>query len=121
MDVGEISSRKGKLWKEEERPIVVSTSIDRWEALERSPSPISTKNENACRSWGGRESHSGSGTAEAVFDRISHGETRLRHPLDRAFSPKEALQGRVVDVRRDGFLSTMEISLLVESRLKSML
>jgi len=27
-----------------------------------------------------------------------------------AFSPKEALQGRVVDVSRDGFLATLEIS-----------
>jgi hypothetical protein len=27
-----------------------------------------------------------------------------------AFSPKEALQGRVVDVERDGFLTTMEVS-----------
>jgi enoyl-[acyl-carrier protein] reductase I len=27
-----------------------------------------------------------------------------------AFSPKEALQGRVVDVQREGFLTTMEVS-----------
>ena len=27
-----------------------------------------------------------------------------------AFSPKEALQGRVVDVSRDGFLTTMDVS-----------
>ena len=27
-----------------------------------------------------------------------------------AFSPKEALQGRVVDVERDGFFTTMEVS-----------
>ena len=49
------------------------------------------------------------GQLEAVFDRISEewGD-RLRHPLD-CLSPKEALQGRVVDVPREGFLSTMEI------------
>jgi enoyl-[acyl-carrier protein] reductase I len=48
---------------------------------------------------------------EAVFDRIGKewGELDfLVHSI--AFSPKEALQGRVVDVQRDGFLTTMEIS-----------
>jgi enoyl-[acyl-carrier protein] reductase I len=51
------------------------------------------------------------GQLEAVFDRISNQWGRLDvviHSI--AFSPKEALQGRVVDVPREGFLSTMEIS-----------
>lgn len=51
------------------------------------------------------------GEMEAVFDRIGKewGELDfLVHSV--AFSPKEALQGRVVDVQRDGFLTTMEIS-----------
>jgi len=51
------------------------------------------------------------GQLEAVFDRISEQWGSLDlviHSI--AFSPKEALQGRVVDVPRDGFLSTMEIS-----------
>jgi enoyl-[acyl-carrier protein] reductase I len=51
------------------------------------------------------------GQTEAVFDRIAKewGELDfLVHSI--AFSPKEALQGRVVDVERDGFLTTMEVS-----------
>jgi enoyl-[acyl-carrier protein] reductase I len=51
------------------------------------------------------------GQMEAVFDRIAKewGELDfLVHSI--AFSPKEALQGRVVDVERDGFLTTMEVS-----------
>ncbi len=52
-----------------------------------------------------------SGQLEAVFDRISEEWGRLDFVIHSiAFSPKEALQGRVVDVPREGFLSTMEIS-----------
>jgi enoyl-[acyl-carrier protein] reductase I len=51
------------------------------------------------------------GQLEAVFDRISNRWGRLDFVIHSiAFSPKEALQGRVVDVPLDGFLSTMEIS-----------
>ena len=51
------------------------------------------------------------GQLEAVFERIRSEWGRLDflvHSI--AFSPKEALQGRVVDVQRDGFLVTMEVS-----------
>ena len=51
------------------------------------------------------------GQMEAVFERITKdwGELDfLVHSI--AFSPKEALQGRVVDVERDGFLTTMDVS-----------
>ncbi len=51
------------------------------------------------------------GQLEAVFERIRKEWGRLDflvHSI--AFSPKEALQGRVVDVGRDGFLATMDIS-----------
>lgn len=51
------------------------------------------------------------GQMEAVFERLEElwGEIDfLVHSI--AFSPKETLQGRVVDVPRDGFLKTMEIS-----------
>jgi enoyl-[acyl-carrier protein] reductase I len=51
------------------------------------------------------------GQMEAVFDRIAKDWGRidfLVHSI--AFSPKEALQGRVVDVQRDGFLATVEVS-----------
>jgi enoyl-[acyl-carrier protein] reductase I len=51
------------------------------------------------------------GQLEAVFDRISEDWGRLDFVIHSiAFSPKEALQGRVVNVPREGFLSTMEIS-----------
>jgi enoyl-[acyl-carrier protein] reductase I len=51
------------------------------------------------------------GQLEAVFDRISEDWGRLDFVIHSiAVSPKEALQGRVVDVPREGFLSTMEIS-----------
>jgi enoyl-[acyl-carrier protein] reductase I len=51
------------------------------------------------------------GQLEAVFDRITGEWGRLDFVIHSiAFSPKEALQGRVVDVPREGFLSTMEIS-----------
>jgi enoyl-[acyl-carrier protein] reductase I len=51
------------------------------------------------------------GEMEAVFERIGKEWGRLDflvHSI--AFSPKEALQGRVVDVERDGFLATMDVS-----------
>ena len=51
------------------------------------------------------------GQLEAVFERIRKEWGRLDflvHSI--AFSPREALQGRVVDVQRDGFLLTMEVS-----------
>ena len=51
------------------------------------------------------------GQLEAVFDRIAEqwGEIDfVVHSI--AFSPKDTLQGRVVDVSHDGFLKTMDIS-----------
>jgi enoyl-[acyl-carrier protein] reductase I len=51
------------------------------------------------------------GQLEAVFEKIGDewGELDfLVHSI--AFSPKDTLQGRVVDVPRDGFLTTMDIS-----------
>src|SRR5947208_3360205 len=51
------------------------------------------------------------GETEAVFERISSEWGRLDilvHSI--AFSPKEALQGRVIDVEHDGFLTTMDVS-----------
>ena len=51
------------------------------------------------------------GQMEAVFERIAKdwGELDfLVHSI--AFSPKEALGGRVIDVQRDGFIQTMDIS-----------
>jgi enoyl-[acyl-carrier protein] reductase I len=51
------------------------------------------------------------GQVEAVFQRVSEvwGELDfVVHSI--AFSPKEALQGRVVDVGKDGFNATLEIS-----------
>jgi enoyl-[acyl-carrier protein] reductase I len=51
------------------------------------------------------------GQMEAVFDRIAKDWGELDFVVHSiAFSPKEALQGRVVDVSRDGFLTTMEVS-----------
>src|SRR6478672_7658790 len=52
-----------------------------------------------------------SGQMEAVFDRIKKEWGRLDflvHSI--AFSPKEALGGRVTDVTREGFLTTMDVS-----------
>jgi enoyl-[acyl-carrier protein] reductase I len=52
-----------------------------------------------------------SGQMEAVFKRIKDEWGKLDflvHSI--AFSPKEALHGRVVDVRREGFLTTMDVS-----------
>ena len=51
------------------------------------------------------------GQMEQVFERITKEWGQLDFLLHSiAFSPKEALQGRVVDVTRDGFLATMEVS-----------
>jgi enoyl-[acyl-carrier protein] reductase I len=51
------------------------------------------------------------GQMEAVFERIADDWGELDFAVHSiAFSPKEALQGRVVDVERDGFLTTMEVS-----------
>jgi enoyl-[acyl-carrier protein] reductase I len=51
------------------------------------------------------------GDMEAVFERIAKEWGELDFVVHSiAFSPKEALQGRVVDVQRDGFLTTMEVS-----------
>jgi enoyl-[acyl-carrier protein] reductase I len=51
------------------------------------------------------------GQMEAVFKRISDEWGKLDflvHSI--AFSPKDALRGRVVDVSRDGFLKTLDVS-----------
>jgi enoyl-[acyl-carrier protein] reductase I len=51
------------------------------------------------------------GQMEAVFERIGDEWGHLDFLIHSiAFSPKEALGGRVVDVPRDGFLTTMEVS-----------
>ena len=51
------------------------------------------------------------GQMEAVFERITEEWDSLDFVVHSiAFSPKEALQGRVVDVSRDGFAITMDIS-----------
>ena len=51
------------------------------------------------------------GQMEAVFERITNNWGKLDFVVHSiAFSPKDALQGRVVDVGRDGFLTTMEVS-----------
>jgi len=51
------------------------------------------------------------GETEAVFERIAKEWGQLDflvHSI--AFSPREALHGRVIDVGRDGFLKTMDVS-----------
>src|SRR5262245_31012846 len=49
------------------------------------------------------------GQMEAVFARIAKDWGRLDFVVHSiAFSPKDALQGRVVDVSREGFLTTMD-------------
>jgi enoyl-[acyl-carrier protein] reductase I len=51
------------------------------------------------------------GQTEAVFERIKKDWGRLDflvHSI--AFSPKDTLRGRVVDVPQDGFLTTMDVS-----------
>src|ERR1700704_1862765 len=51
------------------------------------------------------------GEMEAVFERITKEWGELDFVVHSiAFSPKEALRGRVVDVSREGFLTTMEVS-----------
>jgi enoyl-[acyl-carrier protein] reductase I len=51
------------------------------------------------------------GEMEAVFERIKKDWGRLDFVVHSiAFSPKDALQGRVVDVSREGFLTTMDVS-----------
>src|SRR5690349_19828808 len=51
------------------------------------------------------------GQMEAVFERITREWGKLDFVVHSiAFSPKEALQGRVVDVTRDGFATTMDVS-----------
>jgi enoyl-[acyl-carrier protein] reductase I len=51
------------------------------------------------------------GQMEAVFERIAEEWGRLDFVVHSiAFSPKDALRGRVVDVERDGFLTTMDVS-----------
>src|SRR5215475_14194698 len=48
---------------------------------------------------------------EAVFERITKEWGKLDYLVHSiAFSPKEALQGRVVDVSREGFATTMDVS-----------
>jgi enoyl-[acyl-carrier protein] reductase I len=51
------------------------------------------------------------GQMEAVFERIGEKWGALDFVVHSiAFSPKEALHGRVVDVSREGFLTTMDVS-----------
>jgi enoyl-[acyl-carrier protein] reductase I len=51
------------------------------------------------------------GQMEAVFERIAKQWGELDFALHSiAFSPKDALQGRVVDVSRSGFSTTMDVS-----------
>jgi enoyl-[acyl-carrier protein] reductase I len=51
------------------------------------------------------------GQMEAVFERIAQEWNHLDFVVHSiAFAPKDALQGRVVDVGRDGFLTTMDVS-----------
>lgn len=51
------------------------------------------------------------GQTEAVFERITKEWGELDFVVHSiAFSPKEALQGRVVDVSQEGFLTTMDVS-----------
>jgi len=51
------------------------------------------------------------GQMEAVFERISEEWGKLDFVVHSiAFSPKDALHGRVVDVSREGFLTTMDVS-----------
>jgi enoyl-[acyl-carrier protein] reductase I len=51
------------------------------------------------------------GQLEAVFERIEQEWGNLDFVLHSiAFSPKDTLRGRVVDVPRDGFMTTMDVS-----------
>jgi enoyl-[acyl-carrier protein] reductase I len=61
------------------------------------------------------------GQMEAVFERIGKEWGRLDFVVHSiAFSPKEALRGRVVDVERDGFLTTMDVSCWTFIRMASL-
>jgi len=52
-----------------------------------------------------------SGQMEVVFEQIAEKWGELDFVVHSiAFSPKDALQGRVVDVSREGFLTTMDVS-----------
>jgi enoyl-[acyl-carrier protein] reductase I len=52
-----------------------------------------------------------SGQLEAVFESVAQKWDSLDFVVHSiAFSPKDALQGRVVDVTREGFLATMDVS-----------
>jgi enoyl-[acyl-carrier protein] reductase I len=51
------------------------------------------------------------GQLEAVFERVTKEWGKLDFVVHSiAFSPKDALQGRVVDVSQEGFLTTMDVS-----------
>jgi enoyl-[acyl-carrier protein] reductase I len=51
------------------------------------------------------------GQMETVFERIANEWGKLDFVVHSiAFSPRNALQGRVVDVDREGFLTTMDVS-----------
>jgi enoyl-[acyl-carrier protein] reductase I len=51
------------------------------------------------------------GEMEAVFERVAKDWGQLDFVIHSiAFSPKDTLQGRVVDVPREGFLTTMDVS-----------
>ncbi|MFD2182684.1 enoyl-ACP reductase FabI [Rhodoplanes azumiensis] len=51
------------------------------------------------------------GQMEAVFEKIAKTWGRLDFVVHSiAFAPKQALDGRVIDVERDGFLTTMDVS-----------
>lgn len=51
------------------------------------------------------------GQTEQVFERIKNEWGHLDFLLHSiAFSPKDALHGRVIDVSREGFLKTMDVS-----------
>jgi enoyl-[acyl-carrier protein] reductase I len=51
------------------------------------------------------------GQLEAVFERVAKEWGKLDFVVHSiAFSPKDALQGRVVDVSQEGFLTTMDVS-----------
>ena len=51
------------------------------------------------------------GQMEAVFDRVAKDWGKLDFVVHSiAFSPRDTLQGRVVDATRDGFLTTLDVS-----------
>jgi enoyl-[acyl-carrier protein] reductase I len=51
------------------------------------------------------------GQTEAVFERVAKTWGKIDFVVHSiAFSPKDALEGRVVDVSREGFLTTMDVS-----------